>query len=233
MYALKIIKGPLEGRVFDIQNNMKIGRSRGDVVLEDSLVSDFHAEIKLNSKGDFMLLDLDSKNGILFEDKKRNEVNLKKGVEFKIGRNVFQVFLNPNSQNSASQNPLGSFLEKNLNSFTDKSPETLSAFSHHVELHFLSGPQEGENCHLTYGPCIFEKDENGNLVLSQNVSNCLFCITSNHKSKNTDNQIDKHAIFVLSEQSQIKLNDKNIKEQIIKSNDVITFDDTQIELKVL
>lgn len=55
---------------FPIQSNqVKIGRFRGnDVALHDPAVSRYHAEIRFNDDGQFMIADLGSKNGILVND---------------------------------------------------------------------------------------------------------------------------------------------------------------------
>jgi len=66
---LERIDGTVDERYPILSGKTKIGRFRGnDVALHDPAVSRYHAEIRFNDAGEFMIADLGSKNGIMVND---------------------------------------------------------------------------------------------------------------------------------------------------------------------
>jgi len=79
------------GRYVDFQVPMgktKLGRSdEADLPIHDPLISRFHCEIRHNL-GEFVIQDLESKNGTFVNEKKIKEAKLKVGDKIRIGHTV-------------------------------------------------------------------------------------------------------------------------------------------------
>ena len=89
---LKVMDGPLKGHKFALKAGLGIGRSRGDIRIDDGKVSSLHAFVAEN--GDQLVLtDNGSKNGIRFENERVMSLPLKEGTVFQIGNTVFKVIL--------------------------------------------------------------------------------------------------------------------------------------------
>ena len=89
MARLIIIKGPDEGRQFDLPNEPAgIGRDRTNrICLHDTEVSRRHAEI-LHSQGNFVLRDLGSANGTAVNTQSIRETQLQPGDHIQIGQSI-------------------------------------------------------------------------------------------------------------------------------------------------
>ena len=90
-FMIKALTGPVKGKAFPIEQGLKIGRSIGDILLKDQMVSDLHAEIKVYSSGKIMIIDKESKNKIIINDKTVVKSVLEKGSKFKIGETEFEL----------------------------------------------------------------------------------------------------------------------------------------------
>ncbi len=102
---LQIVAGSHEGTVVPLPptDALVIGRKRGDLLLDDPLVSGKHAQIAC-SDGKFVLRDLGSTNGTLVDGRAAVEVVLKPGAEIAIGscRLVFHLGSEPPAEPLAS-----------------------------------------------------------------------------------------------------------------------------------
>lgn len=80
------LKGPLEGKKWDIKSELIIGReSSCGIAINDRQVSRAHARIMISSKGNIQLEDLASKNGTFHRGKALESiVNLEDGDIFQI-----------------------------------------------------------------------------------------------------------------------------------------------------
>ncbi len=85
--------GPLRGMNWVVDRQLTIGRGDDcDIIIHDRQVSRFHAEIKYSENGDFVITDLNSKNGTMVNGDAINKmVSLKDGDEIKIA--LAQEFL--------------------------------------------------------------------------------------------------------------------------------------------
>lgn len=101
---ITVIDGPLEGERFEIKGGEKLGREKGDIVLNDPKSSSHHAQIKKSLLGQLTLVDLKSKNGIFSEGNRVDRVKLADGVEFRIGANTFRVELEVESKAGSKSN---------------------------------------------------------------------------------------------------------------------------------
>lgn len=88
---LEVIGGNDEGLKFRAEPGIQLGRARGQVILSDPKVSSLHAEIQVDAKGQLILVDLDSSNGLLINGQNVKKIALLPGVVFEMGRTQLKV----------------------------------------------------------------------------------------------------------------------------------------------
>ncbi|MFN2145795.1 MAG: FHA domain-containing protein [Anaerolineales bacterium] len=90
---LEVVSGPIEGDKFLLTNGMKLGRSnRCDIQIKSEEASREHAEITLSPKEEWLLTDLDSTNGTLYNGIEIDApARLKPGDKIEIGDGIFTV----------------------------------------------------------------------------------------------------------------------------------------------
>lgn len=83
---LQIVSGPRQGLNVPLVPGaqMVIGRKRGDLILDDALVSGRHCRIR-GVSGNFVLQDLGSTNGTMVDGRLVREVTLRPGAEITVG----------------------------------------------------------------------------------------------------------------------------------------------------
>jgi len=91
---LKVVAGPRQGLNVPLHHNqtLLIGRKKGDLILDDALISGSHAQIV--AKGDqWVLQDLGSTNGTLVNGRLVREAVLKPGAEISMGQTRMVLFV--------------------------------------------------------------------------------------------------------------------------------------------
>lgn len=124
---LKALSGPLKGQEFPLKAGLRIGRSKGDILLDDGKVSSLHAFLT-EEGGAFVLNDNGSKNGIRVGRERVGTVELKLGVVFQIGQSDFEVITEePATRVSVAEpaQPVRPFTVATTPSVTRASPGTL------------------------------------------------------------------------------------------------------------
>ena len=76
-------------------SQLMIGRKRGELIIDDPLMSSSHARIFYREDG-WYIQDLGSTNGTMVEDKFIKEVKLQPGVEISIGSSKMAIFVGLN-----------------------------------------------------------------------------------------------------------------------------------------
>lgn len=91
---LQIVSGPRRGLNVPLYEDrpMTVGRKRGDLVLDDPLVSGAHCRI-VRQDGQFVLQDLGSTNGTMVDGRLVREQVLRPGAEITIGASRMILFL--------------------------------------------------------------------------------------------------------------------------------------------
>ncbi len=87
---LRVTNGPYRGKTFSLKPGLKIGRSKGEIVIPDGKISILHAFIRANGK-DLFLQDNGSKNGIFAYGQKLIQLPLKIDTVFTLGLTNFIV----------------------------------------------------------------------------------------------------------------------------------------------
>lgn len=162
---LRVTSGPLEGKIFQVEENIILGRSKGNVLLEDPKVSNPHAQIH-KSNSQYILKNLSSKRGIHYQDKIVPLVILKPGVIFQLGSTIFQVEEGSSKQNFSSDLSVHEFKEENeeevrgliveqlessLGMLKDES-KNLSFLENPIKLQFEKGVQKNVCWNISYLP---------------------------------------------------------------------------------
>lgn len=164
---LEIIEGPHVGQQFAIRDGTEIGRVRGQILLKkDTKVSSFHAAISLDAKGQLVITDQGSSNGIKINGNKVKTVLLRDGVQFQIGRSVFRVIERTEAEVEAHREPeppkswdqilVEAIPNLTLNSRLPK--QILKPFERPLQLNFVEGLQADETLTLGFGPRDFGSD---------------------------------------------------------------------------
>ncbi len=170
---LRIISGPLKGKVFSVEKNATLGRSKGNILLEDPKVSNPHAQIH-KSNNQYILKDLSSKRGITYQDRIVSFIILQPGVVFQLGSTTLQVDekssfqLEKNSQEEdlssvpdfnksdvLDEGDLKSKLEGQLKSSMDllkDESKLLNFLKRPIRLQFEKGVQKGTIWDILYLP---------------------------------------------------------------------------------
>lgn len=154
---IEIMDGPNEGSRFKVEEGLTLGRSKADIIIKDGKVSSTHAQFALDGKGQYVLQDLDSSNGIHINGRRVKKVALLQGVIFELGRTQFKVvqveeeiaidFSRLITWRSILKDRLGAAPS------SEESPALqIQAFSPALRLQFIQGIQTDEEIILGYGP---------------------------------------------------------------------------------
>jgi hypothetical protein len=93
---LKVLSGPLEGQEFALAEGLSLGRQGATISLDDPKVSSLHAQVSEVGRGQWVLRDNASKNGIRDGHGDRLEsLALLPGVKFSVGDSLFEVVSAP------------------------------------------------------------------------------------------------------------------------------------------
>jgi pSer/pThr/pTyr-binding forkhead associated (FHA) protein len=103
---LKVVAGIQQGLNIPLlgQDPLVIGRKRGDLILDDPLVSSTHAQIIARTNG-YVLQDLGSTNGTLVDGRLVRETVLRPGSEIAIGSTRMVLFIGLDSPSPSGDAP--------------------------------------------------------------------------------------------------------------------------------
>ena len=213
-FILKALSGPVEGRSFDVKQGLKIGRSEGDIILDDSSVSSLHAKIDIYPNGKMMILDQDSKNKILIDGREIIKSILERGTKFKIGKTEFEVALIMTAEEVVSN-----FMKK-LSKKIQDNPLALRPFSKPLEVSFISGLQKGQSYYLSYGPRFFGSESVDFPLFEKTAPKKSFVITPEESGP----------YFITKEPELVCFNGEQIKKCKIKNGDKVLIGETQLQI---
>lgn len=154
---IEIVEGANEGSRIQVSEGMTLGRSKADIVIKDPKVSGTHAEISANAKGQLVLVDLDSSNGIHINGRRVKKVSLLPGVIFEIGRTQFKVIV-VEEEEALNFEVFVTWRSKAIagirqTSFEDNRVQIKpESFSPALKLNFVQGIQTDQEIILGYGP---------------------------------------------------------------------------------
>lgn len=102
---LKILSGPREGLNIPLNDSpIVIGRKKGDIIINDALLSGSHAKFYPTTEG-WYIEDLKSTNGTLVNGKITQRAKLSPGIEISFGNTKIVMFVGQNSVDEKKKPP--------------------------------------------------------------------------------------------------------------------------------
>lgn len=153
---VEITEGIQKGAKFKLAPGTTFGRRQTDVIIKDPNVSSRHAQVLIDQHDQLFLQDLNSKNGLIFNNEIVRTLHLANNVAFIIGDTPFLV-LEISDKDLEKMFPSKSWEEKFSDYMKTHSPKTLlpekvQPFNPMLELHFIQGLQYEEVITVGYGP---------------------------------------------------------------------------------
>ena len=155
---LKVISGAGKGQVIQLSPQLVLGRSKGDVLIQDKSISSPHAEIE-RYNNQYFLKDLNSKQGTFCNGERMSHFVLEDGLVFHLGSVQLMVQKEGDEENSASLskaqvvslNVEGDFLKDELFNVYDE-PKEIQFLDKPIKLKFEKGVQKGLVWEISYLP---------------------------------------------------------------------------------
>ncbi len=89
-FILECIEGPVRGKKFELKKrHVVLGRTEGDILIPDPLISRKHAMIEILSQTLCYVKDLASRNGTFVNDRRVSYLKIRNGDRIRLGRSVF------------------------------------------------------------------------------------------------------------------------------------------------
>lgn len=163
---LEILDGPSVGQRHPVWEGVRIGRTTGEVLLDDPKVSSLHAQVEMDERGALVLADRDSANGLKINGQKVKRVALLLGVRFQVGKTGMRVAEVSDEKPPERVIPVENrswrevLLEKvpvRANKNRDRTMH-VEAFRPALQLDFIEGMQMDHRVTLGYGPRRFGSD---------------------------------------------------------------------------
>lgn len=225
---IEIAAGSNEGSRFQVEPGKTIGRTQADIVIKDPKISSTHGEFVLDGKGQLVLMDLGSSNGIHINGRRVKKVALLPGVVFELGRTQLRVVTV--EENVAVdfgrfvtwRSILGAQLSTLTISNNEKSP-SLQSFNPPLRLLFTQGIQSDEEIILGYGPRSAGSDSLDIELLDEDAPSLAFEI---HPGPGMV-ELKVKAL------GQVTLNNKSIGAEMLKDGDLISVGNTRIKVSYL
>lgn len=225
---IEIVDGPNEGSRFKVEEGITIGRSKADIIIKDPKVSSTHAQFALDGKGQFVLQDLDSSNGIHISGRRVKKVALLSGVIFEVGRTQFKV-VTVEEELAIDFSRLitwRSILKDKLQALENpkiKKPAVLQSFSPSLKLTFIQGIQTDEEIILGYGPRRAGADSLDIELLDEEAPKEAFEL---HPGPGM-------VQIKIKAPGRVTLNNKSIDAEMLKDGDLISLGNTLIKVTYL
>ena len=154
--VIEILEGIQKGQLFKIKDKATLGRKKADMVIRDPNVSTLHAVIAMDESGIPILIDQNSRNGLIIHDTVVRKIALYPETKFMVGNTEFIVRLFDEKE-MEEYFPTKTWRDQlaeeiNQNALNTSPPEEISPFNPKVELQFIQGVQTDESKVLTFGP---------------------------------------------------------------------------------
>lgn len=155
---IEIIEGSGKGRKCKVTAGLQIGRAKGDFIVNDPKISGLHAQIEEDAKGNLILADAGSSNGIIINQQKVRQIKIMLGVTFQLGKTHFRIIeteLSPIISSMLEKETWRAVLRRCLSAEPAPSQNQQSlveAFVQPLKLSFIQGIQAEEEWLLGFGP---------------------------------------------------------------------------------
>ncbi len=154
---LQIGEGNQKDLKYLLKEGVRIGRSQGEIQIQDPKVSGLHAVVESDDKGQLILRDLNSANGLTINAQRVKRVILVPGVNFLVGATMVKVLMVPDNEifnhvvRIGWRHSLRAQLEK-LRISSSPPPDLLQALNPTVLLTVTHGPAADQVICLGYAP---------------------------------------------------------------------------------
>lgn len=225
---IEVLNGVNEGSRHQLTDGMTMGRANADIIVKDPKVSSKHAQVALDGKGQLVLLDLDSSNGLYISGRRVKKVALIPGVIFEIGRTQFQVLTVEEEKASSFERLLTwrnivSATVPQLQIQNSEPPAELQRFSPALKLTFIRGIQADEEIILGYGPRTAGADSLDIELLDVDAPRDAFQFIAG------PGQVELKVLAT----GRVTLNNKKVSAEMLNDGDMITIGSTQIKVTYL
>ena len=225
---IEIIEGISQGSRYQISEGVTLGRTLADILVRDPKASATHAKVELDGKGQLVLMDLGSSNGLYINNRRVKKVALLPGVIFEIGRTQFKVIKVEEQQADDFSRIVTwrSSLKRTLREQdfqNDYDQNAVEAFGSPVVLNFLEGIQADTQITLGYGPREAGADSMDIELLDPEAPGQAFVIAP---------QAGQAEIQLLSP-GRVQLNNRSPRAETLKDGDIISIGTTVIKVTYL
>jgi pSer/pThr/pTyr-binding forkhead associated (FHA) protein len=229
-FFIEIINGSEVGTRFRVGDGIRLGRSQGEILINDAKVSALHAQVEKDGHGQLLLVDLDSSNGLRLNGQRVRKIALLPGVTFQVGRTVFRVLelfkdqapLPQDLSNPGAKDWRGVLKTQipRANAQNHTSLIKTQPFSPALRLNFLQGIQADTSIVLGYGPRQIGADVLDIEIQDPESPDIAFELTPD----------DGGVVFSTQHPRQVLLNDLPISTDQIKEGDRIRIGGSLIEI---
>ncbi|OQW47779.1 MAG: hypothetical protein A4S09_14570 [Proteobacteria bacterium SG_bin7] len=214
-----------------LKDGMVIGRAEADIVIKDPVVSTRHAMVRRDGQGNWTLLDMDSRNGIIYEGRKSKNLTLKQGINFSIGKVLFKT-IEVEDTNFTISKSLSMATEiwhekmaRMTESVSKSAPKEIrepDLFPATLKLDFVAGIQTGTQWVIAYGPRAFGSEIPEFTILEESAPGVCFIVLGDGKG----------ITFRTDYPSKVLLNGKPTKTDLVKPGDEISIAQTKIRVGI-
>ena len=211
-----------------IWEGARIGRTVGEVLIEDAKISSLHAQVEKDAKGGLVLVDQDSANGLRINGQKVKRIAMLLGVRFQVGKTFCKVIeINDEAPPLFYEKPKPVswrevVLEKLPKLEAKDIPGLLpvAPFRPALQLEFIQGIQLEQQIVLGYGPRQFGSTGLDIELLEPEIPPMAFEILCD----------DGQAKFCTPFPKIVLLNDKSVSVAPLKEGDLIRIGQTLIRV---
>jgi hypothetical protein len=222
---LEIASGDLKGTKFPVREGYKLGRASGEIIIPDKKVSGLHAQVKVDSKGQFVLVDQGSSNGLIINGQKVRRLAMLPGVMFQVGRTALRVVQGEESTEPTrviqrSWREILVWEARKLGIDKNSPNPDIVGFAPALRLSFLSGPNAETELLLGWGPRLFGSNTLDIELLEPNIPPVAFMIRP-----------DPAGAMIQTEHSHlVLLNQMPAQSNILHERDLLKIGSTNIEV---
>lgn len=231
----EIIDGTSKGKKCKIAAGLQIGRSRGDFIVNDPKISSLHAQVEQDAKGELILVDAGSSNGIVINQQKVRSIKIMRGVAFRLGKTSFKIVEGDANDSAAIsvkrhdswQAPIRYALQEQLPKV--KKPElsktliTWEPFAKPLRLSFIQGIQAEDEWILGFGPRQAGAAQADLFLKEPTAPDLAFELFA------TDEGVE----FKTEYPKIVKINGASVETSSLKDNDIIEIGITKIKINYL
>jgi hypothetical protein len=225
---IEIIEGFSEGSRYKVTEGLTLGRTAADVLVRDPKASATHARVELDGKGQLVLMDLNSSNGLYISNRRVKKVALLPGVTFEIGRTKFKVLKIQEGEASNFSRIVtwrGSMKRalRELSLKNEFKADAVESFGSPVVLNFLEGIQADTQITLGYGPREAGADSMDIELLDSEAPQKAFVIKPSAGV----------AEIQMLAPGRVQLNNRSPRAETLKDGDIISVGSTVIKVTYL